>query len=224
MESISVVVAEDHEIVRKGIVALLEQEPDVKVVGEAKDGQEAVDLVEDCQPDVVVMDLSMPNLNGIEATRRIKKSVPATEVLALSIYDDEQYVHRVFDAGASGYLVKDTAVSVLVTAIKEVSRGNGYLSPTISKRVLDMFKSPKRRGESNKAEVLSTRENEVLQLIAEGYTNKEIAEILCRAPKTIGNHRSNIMRKLEIHDVAGLTRYAIKHGIVSEDGRIRKRF
>ena len=223
MERITVLVADDHEIVRKGIISILDQQPDIDVVGEASDGEEAVDKAKTLQPDVVVMDLNMPILNGIEATRRIKRYVPATEILVLSIYDDEQHVHRVFDAGASGYLVKDTAVSALVTAIMEVFNGNAYLSPSISKRVLQIMQKPFQPGTRGQDEFLSTRENQILQLIAEGYSNREIAKKLFIAPKTVSNHRNNIMNKLDIHDVASLTRYAIAHGIVAEDSRVRKR-
>jgi len=222
MERITVLVADDHEIVRKGIVALLASEEDIEVIGEARDGHEALSLAETSQPDVVVMDLSMPGLNGIEATRLIKKRVPATEVLALSMYDDEQYVHRVLTAKAKGYLVKDTAVQELVSAIRAVSQGKAYLSPSISKLVLEHYVSPNRKPEE-KTELLSPREKEVLQLIAEGYTTNEIAKKLFLAPKTIGNHRSNIMSKLDIHDVAGLTRYAIHNAIISDDGKKKKK-
>ena len=221
MDQITVLVADDHEIVRKGIIALLKQESDIEVLGEASDGQEAVNMAEDLQPDVVVMDISMPGLNGIEATRLIKKYVPATEILALSMHDDEQYVHRVLKAQALGYLIKDTAVSDLVTAIRSVSKGNPYLSPTISKVVLESFVNPSNKSDQEKQELLSNREKQVLQLIAEGYKTKQIAKRLHLAEKTVGNHRGNIMKKLDIHDVAGLTRYAILHGMVSEEGKMK---
>jgi DNA-binding NarL/FixJ family response regulator len=211
-----VLVADDHAIVRQGLRALLEAEADFEVVGEAADGREAVRKALIMHPDVVIMDLSMPRMNGLEATARIVKECPSIRVVALTMHSSEEYVCSLLKAGARGYLLKESVSSDLVEAIHAVVRGGTYLHPSISTEVVDRYlKRPHPRTGAGMLEVLTPREREILQLIAEGHTNKEIAGLLVLAVKTIENHRTRIMDKLEIHNVAGLTRYAISHGIAT---------
>ena len=211
-----VLVADDHTIVRQGLRAILEAEADIEVVGEAADGREAVRKGLLLQPDVVVMDLSMPRMNGLEATARIVKECPSIRVVALTMYSSEEYVCSLLKAGARGYLLKESVASDLVEAIRAVVGGGIYLHPAISTEVVERFlKRPQRRTANGLLEVLTPREREILQLIAEGSTNKEIAELLVLAVKTIENHRTRIMDKHDIHNVAGLTRYAIGRGIAT---------
>ncbi len=215
-----VLVADDHTIVRQGLKALLEGEPDIRVVGEASDGREAMRKAAALHPDVVVMDVSMPRMNGLEATARIIKEVAGTRVIALTMHDSEEYVYSLLKAGASGYLLKESAATDLVLAIRAVRQGGTYLHPAISMKVVgEYLKRPSRRARSAGVDVLSGREREILQLIAEGNTNKEIASLLGLSVKTIENHRTRIMEKLEIHNVAGLTRYAISRGITTATAR-----
>ena len=213
MGKIKVLLAEDHTIVREGIRSLLESQQDIEVVGEAENGLDAVRKTQKLQPDVVIMDISMPKLNGIDATRLIKKRVPSTKVLVLTVHEQEEYAVEILKAGASGYLVKKTAMSELVAAIRAVNQGLSFLSPSVSKMMLDKYIKGAKRV-SIKKEAITTRERQVLQLIAEGYTNKEIAKILFLSIRTVEKHRANIMNKLNIHDVAGLTRYAIERGLI----------
>jgi DNA-binding NarL/FixJ family response regulator len=193
----------------------LETEEDITVVGEAENGRQAVQMAKRLQPDVVVVDIAMPQLNGLEATRQISKENPKSHVLILSSYSDDEYVQQLTDAGASGYLVKQTAANDLVAAIREAKKGNAFFSPAVSKRLLDHYRSSVNRppGEK-KPPKLTPREMEVLQLIAEGYANKQIAGELFISIKTVEKHRQQLMHKLDIHDVAGLTRYAIAKGII----------
>ena len=215
MEKITVLLADDHTVVRQGLRALLEAEEDMNVAGEAENGRQAVQMTKRLQPDVVVMDIAMPSLNGLEATRQISRESPKSKVLILSSYSDDEYVQQLTDAGASGYLVKQTAAQDLVTAIREANKGNAFFSPAISRRLLEHYRSSLGRppGEK-KAPKLTPRELEVLQLIAEGYANKQIAGELFISIKTVEKHRQQLMHKLDIHDVAGLTRYAIGKGII----------
>ncbi|HXF10834.1 MAG TPA: response regulator transcription factor [Desulfuromonadaceae bacterium] len=213
---ITVLLAEDHSIVREGLRTLLQAEPDLEVVSEAASGRQAVELVGKFHPDVVVMDIAMPLLNGIGATRQILKLAPRTRVLILSAHSDDAYVEQVVALGAAGYLIKQTAAHVLPKAIREVQKGNAFFSPSISKR-LDYRnqKSPTGHGVlKTKAVRLTSRELEVLQLIAEGKANKQTASELGVGLKTVEKHREHIMDKLDIHDTAGLTRYAISAGII----------
>ena len=212
---ITVLLADDHTVVRQGLRALLEAENDMTVVGEAENGRQAVQMAKRLQPEVVVMDIAMPSLNGLEATRQISRESPKSKVLILSSYSDDEYVQQLTDAGASGYLVKQTAAQDLVGAIREAKKGNAFFSPAISKRLLEHFRATIGRppGEK-KAPKLTPRELEVLQLIAEGYANKQIAGELFISIKTVEKHRQQLMHKLDIHDVAGLTRYAIAKGII----------
>ena len=218
MSPIKVLLAEDHTIVRKGIRSLLDGVTDIEVIGEAEDGREAVEKVGQLLPDVVLMDNTMPILNGLEATRQIKKQFPHIMVLILTMHTDEEYIFQFLQAGASGYLVKKTVPKELVSAIKAVYRGDSFLSPSISKKVIEEYLRHGRETDTRKEDSytqLTDREREVLQLIAEGFTNKEIAEQLHLSIKTVGNHRLNLMEKLDIHNVSDLTKYAIRKGIIS---------
>lgn len=208
---IRIALADDHAVVREGLRVLLERVDDFDVVGEAQDGQEVLQLVRDTEPDVAVIDLAMPKLNGVEATRRIAKEMPGVRVVMLSMYTGDEYVLQALGAGAAGYVVKDSAADNLVTAIRTVARGQQYLSPGIPQALLE----DARQGISgNPLDRLTSREREVLQLIAEGNSNKEIASLLDLSVKTVEAHRGNLMAKLDIHDTASLTRFAIAHGLV----------
>lgn len=215
---ISIIIAEDHTIVREGFRSLLEATSDIKVVGEAKNGKIAVNLCQELKPDIILMDIAMPTLNGIEAARLITRDVPETKVIMLSMYSDEEYVHESLLAGALGYLVKETASEDLIKAIYEINEGKCYLSPIISKTVLTAYKKIPfdffENTNSDPEKALTDREREIVQLIAEGYTTRQIAEKLYISNKTVGNHRQHIGSKLDIHDIAGLTRYAIDRGII----------
>jgi len=209
----TIVVADDHKIVREGLVKLLEARPDFTVIGEASDGEEAVQMVLEKQPDVVIMDIWMPRLSGIDATRRIGKRGSNAKILVLSMHESRTYVEEVLRAGASGYIVKNSASSDLLQAIDAVRAGASYLSPAITQQVVDAIARP---GDSSPSGVamLTDREREVLQLIAEGLSSKEIANMLGVSLKTIDSHRSNLMEKLDIHKVSGLVRFAIRAGLV----------
>jgi DNA-binding NarL/FixJ family response regulator len=216
VEPITVLLAEDHQIVREGFRSLLEHEGDMKVVGEAETGRQAVQLTGKLRPDVVVMDIAMPLLNGLEATRQIRKNFPDTKVLILSAHSNDFYVEQVAALGAAGFLLKQTSSHILATAIREVQKGNPFYAPAISKRVQDRsLKSAARGRPSTKSgNRLSSREVEVLQLIAEGKANKQVAAELGVTFKSVDKHRQHLMAKLNIHDTAGLTRYAISAGII----------
>jgi len=205
-----VLLADDHTVVRKGFTLILSGQPDLEVVGEARNGREAVELAEKLHPDVVVIDVSMPELNGIEATRRIGESCPRTRVLALSMHRDAVYVREILRAGARGYLVKDADDDAFVDAVRAVARGEGYISPAVSEAVLSDF----RRHVTNPVDLLSTREREVLQMIAEGKTNKEIASILNLSVYTVEAHRGKIMEKLNLHNTGDMVRFAIRNGLI----------
>jgi DNA-binding NarL/FixJ family response regulator len=216
MKRITVLLAEDHQIVREGFRSLLKHERDIEVVGEAETGRQAVQLTRKLQPEVVVMDIAMPLLNGLEATRQIRKAVPDAKVLILSAHSDAAYVEQVAELGAVGFLLKQTSSQNLAAAIREVQKGNTVFSPAISKCLNDRDrKSVDSKGNLNKKNNrLSSREVEVLQLIAEGKPNKQVAAELGVSFKTVDKHRQHLMAKLNIHDVAGLTRYAIAQGII----------
>jgi len=215
-KKISVLLAEDHMIVREGLLKLLDVEPEIEVIGQASNGREAVELTLKLKPDVVIMDIAMPLLNGLEATRQIRQSSPATKVLILSAHSDDAYIDGMMEMGATGYLIKQTSAHHLSKAIKEVYRGNTFFSPSISKKMAHQNqRSLDRKGQPKVTFTqLTTREMEVLQLIAEGKANKQTASLLNISIKTVEKHREHLMEKLDIHDTAGLTRYAIEAGII----------
>jgi two-component system response regulator NreC len=214
VKKIRVLLAEDHTIVRQGISALLRSEPDIEVAGEASDGLEAVELAKKLLPDVVLMDIAMRNLNGLEATRKIKKLLPHTKVLVLTMYDNEEWIFQILKGGASGYLIKDSAMTDLTSAIRAVHQGDSYLSPSISKKVIDEYIRKAEMGEKSGLEnLLSGREREILQLIAEGHSVPQIASLLCISKKTVEAHKNHIMEKLNIRDKVGLIKYAIRTGL-----------
>lgn len=213
MTKIKILLADDHAILRQGIRALLEVESDIEVIEEAENGRDAVKKAMQLKPDIVIMDISMPILNGLDATRLIRKRVPTTKVIILSMHKSEEYVFQTLLAGASGYLVKDSVVSDLISAIRAVNQGFSFLSPSISKVVLDEYIKRAEQIRAASTDILTQREREVLQLIGEGHTNKEIANILCLSIKTVKRHKENIRNKLNIHDTASLVKYAIQKGL-----------
>ncbi len=215
---IRVILADDHHLVRQGIRSLLEKVDDIQVIAEAEDGQQAIELVQRLAPDVLVMDISMPRLNGIEAAERIRRLGVSTQVVILSMHSDETLARQALRSGARGYLLKRSVTEELILAIRAASRGEIYLTPGISKLLLDEFSNRQTNAESaGLFDLLTSREREVLQLIAEGQTNHAIAEQLSVSVKTVEKHRSSLMSKLKVHDVAGLTRIAIKSKLVSLD-------
>jgi DNA-binding NarL/FixJ family response regulator len=215
MQKISILLVDDHSIVRQGLKALLEAEPDLTIVAEAQSGREAVQLAGQHRPEVVLMDLAMPFLNGWEATRQIVKAVPNTKIVILSTYGDDKHIQRAIAAGAAAYLLKQTAATDLVKAIHEVKKGNAYFSPVIAKRLREHTCLPAKEGAEKTADVeLTPREAEVLQLIAEGFANKQIASELGLSVKTVEKHRQQLMAKLDIHQIAGLVRHAADEGII----------
>ena len=207
---IRILLADDHAMVRQGFRMILSSQPDMEIVGEAGNGREAVEQAEKLQPDIVVMDVAMPELNGIEATRRLATSSPRTRVLALSMHKDSVYVREILRAGARGYLLKDSIGSDLLAAVRAVARGEGYLSPAVSEAVLSDY----RRHVADPLDMLTTREREVLQLIAEGKTNKDIASALNLSVYTVDAHRGRIMEKLNLHSAGELVRFAVRKGLV----------
>jgi DNA-binding NarL/FixJ family response regulator len=212
---IRVIVADDHHLVRQGIRALLERANDIEVVGEAADGQEAIELVRRLVPDVLVMDIAMPRLDGVQATERVRTLSVATQVVILSMHSDETLVRQILRRGAKGYLLKCSVTEELLLAVRAAHRGEIYLSPAISVSLLDEFLTLQAESEKpSPFDRLTPREHEVLQLIAEGHTNTGIAQIMNVSVKTVEKHRANLMSKLNVHDLAGLIRTAIKHGLV----------
>jgi len=216
MKRITVLLADDHMIVREGLRALLEAEGDIEVVGEAQTGRQAIQLAKRLRPSVVVMDIAMPLLNGLEATRRILKAVSNTRVLILSAHGDDEYIRQAIMLGAAGYLIKQTSADLLSRAIREVQKGNTFFSPSIANRLHSLsVESPDGRPVlKTRNTALTSRELEVLQLVAEGKANKQVARELGISIKTVEKHRQHLMSKLDLHDTAGLTRYAISAGII----------
>ncbi len=217
MKKIKVVVADDHTIVRKGLCAILEGEREIEVVGEAEDGREAIKKVEQLEPDVVLLDITMPILNGLEATRQLSKRYPKLKILILTMHDNEEYVFETLRAGASGYLVKRSAPNELISAIKAVYQEGSFLSPAVSKKVIDEYVrvGPRKVKPDGEYGRLTEREREILQMIAEGRANREIAELLNISIKTVESHRAHLMEKLNIWNIAELTQYAIRKGLIS---------
>ena len=218
MSRIRLLLVDDHHVVRAGLRMLLAAEKDMIIAGEVGSGAEALAGVKELEPDVVIMDVVMSGMSGIEATRRIREAAPSVAVLALTMHEDEQYFFEMLQAGASGYIVKKAAPTELVSAIRAIKQGGSFLSPSISKRVIDEYVL--RAGEEIKEDackLLTNREREVLQLIAEGYSTREISEKLFVSVKTVEAHRSNLMKKLDLHGTADLTRYAVRRGIVDSE-------
>lgn len=216
MRPIRVILAEDHAVVRAGLRALLDQSERIKVVAEAEDGNEAFNLAATLRPNVVVMDISMPNLNGIEATRRIKEKYPEIKIVILTVHANEAYIFQALSAGAEGYLVKQTAPEDLVSAVEAAAQGEAFLSPLISKSVMENYlRHSEDADDLDSLNSLTRREREVLQLIAEGLTSKQIGKQLFVSQKTIRTHRANMMSKLDIHSTAALTLYALRKGLIS---------
>lgn len=207
---IRILLADDHALVRQGFRMILSAQPDMEIVGEAGNGREAVELAEKLQPDVVIMDVTMPELNGIEATRRITAGAPRTRVLALSMHKDAVYVREILRSGARGYLLKDCDDSDLISAVRSVAKGEGYLSPAVSDAVLTDY----RRHVTDPLDLLTSREREVLQMIAEGKTNKEIATTLNLSVYTVEAHRGRVMEKLNLHSTGELVRFALRSGLI----------
>jgi len=210
MKRIRILLADDHAVVRQGFRMILAAQPDMEIVGEAGNGREALELAGSLKPEIVVMDVAMPELNGIEATRRLAELAPHARVIALSMHKDSVYVREVLRAGARGYLLKESGAGDLVTAIRAVAAGEGYLSPAVSNAVLDDY----RRHVTNPIDLLSSREREVLQMLAEGKTNKEIAAILNLSVYTVDAHRGRIMDKLNLHSINDLVRFAVRNGLI----------
>jgi two-component system response regulator NreC len=216
MRKIRILLADDHQLMRSGLRLLIEQQPGLTVVGEAGDGREVVSLAKSLKPDVVVMDIGMPNLNGIEATHQITQSQPEIAVVILSMHSDESYVLRVLKAGAKGYLLKDSADADLIKAVHAVAGGKSFFSPAVSKVLLDDYvRKLKRSGIEDAYDLLTPREREILQLIAEGKSNKDVANLLNLSVYTIETHRSNIMEKLHLRGLPELILYAVRKGIIS---------
>ena len=214
MDRIRILLADDHAILRDGIRALFQDEPDMLVVGEAEDGHTALRLITELKPDVVVLDIGMPLLNGLDATRQIKRDHPRTRVLILTMHENEEYVRQVLASGAMGYILKDAAARELIDAIRAVYRGEAVLSPAITRLVIEDYLRWGDLQTNHHENDLSPREREILQLIAEGYTNKQIAEILFISIKTVQTHRTNLMSKLDLHDRGELIKYAIQKKII----------
>jgi DNA-binding NarL/FixJ family response regulator len=211
-----ILIADDHQLVRASLRSLLADFPDIEVVAEAADGREAVKLVAKHRPEMVLMDISMAGLNGIDATRHIAREHPHVRVIILSMHTDNRYVLQALRAGASGYVLKGSTPKELELAIESVAQGAIFLSPAISKRVIDVYLS-RTADETDLLEQLTPRQREILQLIAEGHSSKQIAHMLDSSVKTVESHRASLMERLDIHEVAGLVRYAIRNGLVSSD-------
>jgi len=213
-----IVIAEDHTILREGLRALLSSNPDFEIVGEAEDGREAIRCVEKLKPHLVLTDLSMPRMNGMEAIREIRRRAPETKVLVLTVHKTDEYILATLQAGADGYLLKDSTHAELLAAVRHVLSGKHYISPGISDKVLDGYLEGRKTLKTRTSwETLTAREREILKLIAEGYKNKEIADDLCISVKTVEKHRANLMEKLNLHNVQALTTYAIERGLVSRE-------
>lgn len=222
MKTITILLVEDHEIVREGLGVLLNLQGDIKIIGQAENGHQAIARAAALRPDIVVMDIAMPLLNGLEATRQILKDSPTTKIILLSAHSDDAYVQKAISLGVSGYLIKQTAAHALADAIRQVASGKTFFSPLIAKRLADQERRARAIGSpcSPKIAQLTSRESEVLQLIAEGNANKMTADILKISIKTVEKHRQSLMEKLNIHDTAGLTRHAISTGVIESSVQV----
>ncbi len=210
-----IVIVEDHTILREGLRSLLREHEDMRVVGDAGDGRSAVRCVRAQHPDLVLMDLSMPKMNGFEAIKEIKKSEPDIKIIALTVHNTEEYILMTLQAGADGYVLKDATHDELLMAIRQVLSGKRFLSPSISGKVIEGYlEGKKQQPHRSQIDMLTQREREVLKLIAEGYKNKEVADTLCISLKTVEKHRANLMRKLDLHNTSALTLYAVQQGMV----------
>jgi two-component system response regulator NreC len=216
-ERVKVLVVDDHEIVREGIRMVLATDPELEVVGVASSGEEAIEKVRELEPDVVLMDIGMPGLSGFEATRRIRESHPNTQVVALTVHDSEGYVFQMLQAGATGYVVKRAPAEDVIAAVKRAHQGEAVLHPSVAKLLIKDYLARVAKGEETSFDTLSEREREILKLIAEGKTNREIADTLFLSIKTVQAHRANLMRKLGMHDRTELVKYAIRKGIIGLD-------
>jgi two-component system response regulator NreC len=216
MKTIKILIVDDHALIRTGIATLLQAYNDFQIVGEAQDGEEAVNMTRTLQPDVAIIDLSMPKMNGIQATKIIREKFPQTRVLILTMHENDEYIYQIFNSGAGGYVLKNSSREELCHAVRAVAQGEKFFSSRVSEIMLESFM---RRGASRQHDVtsedttLTKREREILTLVAEGMTNQDIADKLFISPRTVDTHRSNIMQKLDLHDAASLVRYAIAHGL-----------
>ncbi len=218
MGKMRVLIADDHVIVREGLHALLKAQPDIEVVGEATDGEEAVNKARETQPDIVLMDITMPGMNGLEATRQIRQHSPDIKILALTMHEGDEYFFKILHAGASGYFIKGGSSSELVLALRAVWHGDVFLYPTMAKKLLhDYLQRVGAGDDKERYDGLTNREREILKLIAEGYTNQEIADLLVLSVATIQTHRANIMAKLDLHSRTELIKYAIRRGFITLD-------
>lgn len=216
-DPLTVVLADDHTLVRQGIETLLEGNETVEIVGQAGDGYQALELIEEEEPDIAILDISMPRLNGLEATRKLREQGLETKVIFLSMYDDEGYIRRAVKTGASGYLLKEDAIDELEEAIGSVRKGYYYMSPPILTSLVELMKRELEEIKPDVLEKLTSREREILQLVAEGNSNKEIAEILSRSVETVRTHRANMMEKLDIHSAAEIREFALEEGIIKDE-------
>jgi len=213
-----IVIAEDHTILREGLRSLLSSDPNFEIIGEAEDGREAIRCVEKFKPDLILMDLSMPRINGLDAIKEIKKRFSETKILVLTVHKTEEYILATLKSGADGYILKDSTHAELVLAVKNVLSGKHYISPGISEKVIEGYLEGKKTLKTKSSwETLTQREREILKLIAEGYKNKEIGNYLCISPKTVEKHRANLMEKLDLHNVQALTAFAIEKGLVTKE-------
>jgi two-component system response regulator NreC len=216
--NIHVLIADDHIIVREGLRTLLEAQPDIEVIGEATNGEEAIARTKELNPDIVLMDITMPVMNGLEATAIIKQDNPEVKILILTMHEDDEYFFKILEAGASGYFVKGGSSTELISALNAVSRGDAFLYPTMAKKLLGDYLQRVKSGQDRETfGGLTKREREILKLVADGNNNQEIASQLFLSPATVQTHRANIMAKLNMHSLANLTKYAIKHGLITLD-------